>query len=72
MKVATVKLSDLGTACWSAQRFTGECSECKRVENCKLDEAKAGRIEKLSRMIADKKAELLALDKRLQKERDKL
>ena len=72
MKIAVVKLSDISTACLSAKRFVGECATCNRVKICRLDEAKEGRIEMLSRKISAKQAELLKLNKRLQKERDKL
>jgi len=45
MKVAIKNISEIGTDCLSAYRAVGDCHECKRVEKCKLPEARAGRIK---------------------------
>lgn len=47
-KIAIVSSKELGTDCWSALRFTGNCHQCKqcnsRYRQCKLKEAKQGRL----------------------------
>jgi hypothetical protein len=48
--VVIQKLSELGMDCWNPARQIGECHECSRVDICKLDEAKHGRL-----VIANKK-----------------
>lgn len=44
-KIAIVSSNNMGTACWSAARFTGGCVECSRVERCVLPESSHGRGE---------------------------
>ena len=38
MKIAVVKVSDLGVNCWLPLRFVGECHKCQRYDHCKYPE----------------------------------
>jgi len=40
-----VSSKELGTKCWSAIRFLGECQKCSRVISCVLPEATQARIK---------------------------
>lgn len=51
LKCKVIKFSELDM-CWSAERYVGACSHCRRVGDCKLPEAKKGRV-----VVAAKSAE---------------
>ena len=64
-RVTISTLSRLGP-CWSAERMTGQCVKCQRVERCVLPEAKLAVIE--LRHEAVLKADELAKQARLKEE----
>lgn len=66
-KVASVKLSDLGLDCWSAKRFVGDCVNCKRLQNCSLQEAKEGRIKKAVQVVGEELVSLRSAIAKLDK-----
>lgn len=51
MKIALIKLSELGTDCWSAEKVFSVCHGCHRVEYCKFPEAKSGRIRNAEKFL---------------------
>lgn len=66
MRTAIVKSSELGTECWSAKRFVGECFKCDKYETCKYEvRVENPTYDKIRRLRVEKKQELDDVDKKI-------
>jgi len=64
MKTRIVSSKDLDLGCWSALRFCDSCEDCDKVDTCKLEEGKRGRLRKATeKFIAETKKFQATLNK---------
>ena len=64
MKTRIVNSKDLDINCWSALRYLDSCEDCDKVDKCKLEEGRRGRLRKAAKkFIAETEKFQTALNK---------